>query len=734
MRRLGGTTRLTTYDLPLLSTPRRFAIALVTVLLLAASSIRAERANAGAYDVYACNGWGGGSSSFASLADWGMAAYHQCHGGEGIIARVSPANDESVGAFQGAYQIFDAPPGAVVESVHFDARMERVNCHWAVQLIGSGFDLGGHYVWGLQADGNPNCGIYGWGWQHWDVGVNEPRARFETRCVAATCSRAGNTGVYVKDVRLRVRDDAAPSIDNPRGSLWSGSWVAGTQTVAFDAGDGAGIREALVRVDGNEVAKTAKPCDYTQRAPCPQGGYDTTLPTAAIKPDGKHRLTLEAIDTGGNPTQLERDVFIDNTPPGQPQDLTLSGGDGWRAENDFDLTWSNPVEKGVAPIAGAEYELCPSDGGRCTRGQRSGKDLTSISDLKVPAPGEYVLKLWLRDEAGNHDARTAAAPLRLRFDDFAPDLAFEPLDPDDPTLVRVNAVDRGSGIAEAQIEIKRRTAEIWHPLATAIDGQRLTARLDDERLKDGIYELRARALDHAANERTSQSRTDGERAQVKMPIRLKTRLRVGLRRAGARRVRYSSRARVPYGRAARFRGRLMTRDRNPLQDAEIAVFSQPRRAGAPMQLVATLKTNRRGGFVYRAPKGVSRTLRFRYSGTGTIRSATRDVALLVRARTTIRPSRRFFVNGETMRLRGRLRGRSIPPEGKLVELQVLLRGRWRTFATTRAGQEGRWFYDYRFDGTRGVQTYRFRARVPREATYPYETGGSRVVRVRVRGL
>jgi hypothetical protein len=151
-------------------------------------------------------------------------------------------------------------------------------------------------------------------------------------------------------------------------------------------------------------------------------------------------------------------------------------------------------------------------------------------------------------------------------------------------------------------------------------------------------------------------------------------------------------------------------------------------------LTATLKTNRRGGFSYRAPKGVSRTIRFRYEGTGTIRSATRDVALLVRARTTLRPSRRFFVNGETMRLRGRLRGRGIPPEGKLVELQVLLRGRWRTFATTRAALDGRWYYDYRFDGTRGSQTYRFRARVPREATYPYETGGSRVLRVRVRGL
>jgi hypothetical protein len=61
-------------------------------------------------------------------------------------------------------------------------------------------------------------------------------------------------------------------------------------------------------------------------------------------------------------------------------------------------------------------------------------------------------------------------------------------------------------------------------------------------------------------------------------------------------------------------------------------------------------------------------------------------------------------------------------------------GRWRTFATTRAARNGLWRYDYRFDGTRGLQTYRFRAKVPPEAGYPFVSGRSGVVRVRVRGV
>jgi hypothetical protein len=75
----------------------------------------------------------------------------------------------------------------------------------------------------------------------------------------------------------------------------------------------------------------------------------------------------------------------------------------------------------------------------------------------------------------------------------------------------------------------------------------------------------------------------------------------------------------------------------------------------------------------------------------------------------------------------------MPSAGKLVAMQVWVRGRWRTFATTRATRRGRWRYDYRFDGTRGLEIYRFRAQLPQEAGYPFATGRSHLVRVTVRG-
>jgi hypothetical protein len=111
------------------------------------------------------------------------------------------------------------------------------------------------------------------------------------------------------------------------------------------------------------------------------------------------------------------------------------------------------------------------------------------------------------------------------------------------------------------------------------------------------------------------------------------------------------------------------------------------------------------------------------------------VELRVRSSTTLRVSHTDVVNGEYVTFRGRVKGRHLPATGKLVELQVFTRRRWRTFAQPRASaRTGRWTYQYRFEAIRGHARFRFRARVRNEAGYPFHTGTSRSVRVTVRGL
>jgi hypothetical protein len=123
----------------------------------------------------------------------------------------------------------------------------------------------------------------------------------------------------------------------------------------------------------------------------------------------------------------------------------------------------------------------------------------------------------------------------------------------------------------------------------------------------------------------------------------------------------------------------------------------------------------------------------RYDGSPLIKPVAQDVAIRVPARTTITANRHSLHNGQAVRLGGRLRGGPVPDGGKLIDLQAFYRGQWRTFATPRSDSRGSWRFRYRCEATRGTVRYRFRARIRREAAYPYELGYSHVVVVTVRG-
>ena len=125
-------------------------------------------------------------------------------------------------------------------------------------------------------------------------------------------------------------------------------------------------------------------------------------------------------------------------------------------------------------------------------------------------------------------------------------------------------------------------------------------------------------------------------------------------------------------------------------------------------------------------------LRVTSPGTGGLQAGLRTLRVHVpwRSSLTVRPRRAR--RGGRVRLSGRLRlsGATLPPSGKLVELQAFDRGRWRVFATTRArGARAAWRTSYRFGSRAG--TYRIRARIRREGTIPYDLGYSRPARVSV---
>jgi hypothetical protein len=464
--------------------------------------------------------------------------------------------------------------------------------------------------------------------------------------------------------------------------------------------------------------------------PCPNGPGRIEVNTRRLV-EGTQPLVVNAQDPasniGSSPAVTAR---VDNTPPARV-DVTLEGGQVWRNTNDFAVNWSNPTEPDRAPIAAASYRLCPATQENCSRGEQTGHDLSRFS-VAAPAPGEWMLSLWRRDAAANETDVAASVPVMLRYDPEPPQVAFEPPGATDPTLVAVQATDTVSGVAEGTIEISATGSGVWQSLATQRDGSRFFARVDDAALPAGDYLLRARAVDQANNEASTDRRLDGQPMALTLPLRIASRMKVGFVRNRKRRGMLKPSATMRAGTKAIIDGRLTNRDNHGIVRAEVHVLSSS--AISTEQLVSVLHTDGEGRYRYTAAADNNRMLRFVHPGSPLVLPVQTTVTLRVPALTSLAVSRRRVLNGQAVTFTGRLRTLPAPAPGKLVELQARLSDRWQTFRTTRTDAAGRWSVPYRFKRTRGVQRYRFRARLPHEANYPFVAGGSRRLTVQVRGL
>lgn len=191
----------------------------------------------------------------------------------------------------------------------------------------------------------------------------------------------------------------------------------------------------------------------------------------------------------------------------------------------------------------------------------------------------------------------------------------------------------------------------------------------------------------------------------------------------------------PYGRRNVIRGRLSTAGGVGIRGAKVELQTAvDGRTGAPLDKGGA-RTRGDGRFTLILPRNASsRTLLLRYRShvNDNVAIAERTLRLHVRAGVTLGVAPRVAARGRTVRLAGKLVGRPLPAGGKVVELQARDPGsRWITFRTVRASRRGRFVTGYRFRNG-GPAIYEMRARVRAAADYPYGTGVSHRVRVRVR--
>ncbi len=206
------------------------------------------------------------------------------------------------------------------------------------------------------------------------------------------------------------------------------------------------------------------------------------------------------------------------------------------------------------------------------------------------------------------------------------------------------------------------------------------------------------------------------------------------RRHGVEVSRSGRRARVEFGHRARISGRLTTAAGAPIAGAAVCIGVRSASPGAHLAQKASAMTDEGGRFTYVLKPGPSRTVHFG-SRTAEGEGAWARVSTKVVAGVKLGAAPRRLKNGQTVTFEGRLPGRPIPENGALVLLQVWLpdRKEWRLFGERHTTRRGRFSLRFEFTRTSTSQTYRFRARVPRQAAYPYAAAASDVVRVRVRG-
>jgi hypothetical protein len=712
----------------------------LTTAALSLTLALAPPASAGEYNVQACfdaNGVAGNGAWAQYVSSGHVAAYSLCPG-EGIVTRLA-AGGERAPQWAGANSTLTAPPGTRITRLWGDFRINTGQGWYAGFL-----DDTGTWLWC-----SSSCSTWGT-YQPINIWLDSSNVRAHVVCIAqAGCPRNALYGdLAMKNVTVTINDPTPPSVAITGGTVTEPGWKNSDQTVGVGATDSTGVRKVSVVVDGKEVRREIGNCDIAKARPCGDISQTLAIPIAAFPQEGRNTVIVGALDGGNNWTETRHDVLIDIAPPGQPLDARLEGGDQWRPRNSFSVTWRNPAQS-ASPIGAARFMLCPAanlsgDSRDCAAGSVPQRNIGALNDLHVPKPGEWRLSLWLEDEAGNTDRERAVTVGTLRFDDDAPTVRLTPQNDDDPTLVRAIASDATSGIAGGQIEVRREGEDAWRVLATRVDSQGLAANLDDGQLPKGRYDLRARVTDRAGNERSTDSQANGAAATRTLPLRVMTRMVVGApKKIRARNsngkwrtrtvLRMNPRAR--YGRTIGLRGRLTTPGANPLATADVEVWERLKLSGADWRRVSVIQTSRTGAFRFKALRGPSRTLRFRYPGTAKLRSRSVEMELGVRAMTSFRVNRQTVVNGEEVRFHGRLKGRQTGDTGKLLYVQVYTRGKWSTFATPRANREtGLWSLPYRFSATRGFVRYRFRVLIPREASFPYETGRSHSVSVKVRGL
>ena len=533
-------------------------------------------------------------------------------------------------------------------------------------------------------------------------------------------------------VTLRF-DDTAPAPAAPQTPT---GWVNGGKPVTIEVGHPAvplplsGIRGYAAAVDRGDLAPPCAAITWCSPEETDlSGGIEDDSLSLGVLPEGVNLVRVVAVSGSGVASPVESvEVWVDATPP-----LTTL--------EDPPTGWSDKPLRVTAVATDALSGMDPSQGGDpftaiAVDGDLATRTSGNRASAWVSGSGIHQLSFYGQDAAGNVADGQAGAPppeqATVKIDEEPPTVAFAARqDPAEPERIETTVADPLSGPSGQHGSIAVRplgSGARFEELPTSVEPGRLVARWDSDSYPPGNYEFRAIGYDLAGNTGTGTRRGDG--AKMVLPSPLKTPVTVSAGFGAKPRAKKL----VPYGHGVLYSGQMQMASGAPVGGAEVTV-TETFAAGSELASRATVvRTKADGAFSLRLAPGPSRQVSASFGGSRTLTRATgSNTGLAVRGAVRLHASTALArVGGAPVVFSGRVAHLGAKaPAGKAVDLQFRYPGAdWSEFRTVATGAGGRFRYAYRFsdDDSRGVR-FQFRAVVPAQEGWPYDTGASRPVLV-----
>lgn len=364
----------------------------------------------------------------------------------------------------------------------------------------------------------------------------------------------------------------------------------------------------------------------------------------------------------------------------------------------------------------------------------------SIAPVSIPQ-GESTLSFRAVDAVGN------AGPLQTRSvkaDWTGPSVRFDTAAPSGQNLVSATVTDPESGLVTADMQIRRIDPgatgfeSSWRSLGGETvaqpEGRRaitVARGIPDGELSAGTWEVRVSARDVAGNWSDPI-----DTKLLTLPLRTATTLSAAIAEVSAKsKINWpgASQDRVlRYGARSALVGTVLDAMGSPVAGASISIAELPE--FGVEHAFGTVTTDTRGEFSAMLPKGATRTFTLRFAGSDTLQPSTETATLRSRAAVKFSVNPRRIRSGRSFLLSGRLLSADLgtPEGGKIVTIEYLRRRTWRTFATPRIDSRGRFAVRW----SEGLYTQRpttiyFHAKAQREGDWPFLTGSSETVKLRL---